>query len=57
MERWDRMTLEERAAASARVAAEEYELTDIPLLASDEQHRAVATALVFGERNSVSRAA
>ena len=45
MKRWDQMTTEERAPASALVAAEECERAGVPLLASDEQHRAVSAAL------------
>ena len=45
VKRWDQMTAEERAAASARIAADECAAAGVTLLASDEQHRAVAAAL------------
>ena len=45
MKPWDRMTPAEPLARSAQIAAEECERQGVPLIASDEQHRAAASAL------------
>jgi len=44
----ERPAVRHRAALSARIAAEECERAGVPLLASDEQHRAIAAALAGG---------